>query len=73
MASSKASSRADSVRQHEEGAKFSEADIMPYIHAFSFGPMYDFLKGTRCKPWDNRELDVLDGFKANAFVLYTIS
>jgi len=35
--------------------------------------MYDFLKGTRCKPWDNRELDVLDGMKANAFVLYTIS
>jgi hypothetical protein len=73
MASSKASSRADSIRQHEEGTKFSDADIMSYIHAFSFGPMYDFLKGTRCKPWDNRELDVLDGFKANAFVLYTIS
>jgi len=35
--------------------------------------MYDYLKGTRCKPWDNRELDILDGWKANAFVLYTIS
>lgn len=46
---------------------------MSYIHAFSFGPMYNFLKGTRCKPWDNRELDVLDGFKSNAFVMYTIS
>jgi len=46
---------------------------MSHIHAFSFGPMYDFCSGTRCKPWDNRELDVLDGFKANAFVLYTIS
>ena len=31
------------------------------------------MKGTRCKPWDDRELDVLDGLKANAFVLYTIS
>jgi hypothetical protein len=35
--------------------------------------MYDHLKGTRCKPWDNREMDILDGWKANAFILYTIS
>lgn len=35
--------------------------------------MYDFLSGTRAKPWDDRELDVLEGFKFISFVLCTIS
>lgn len=35
--------------------------------------MYDFLKRSRCKPWDNRELDCLEGFKLMGFVFYTLS
>jgi len=50
-----------------------ETETSGYIQAFSFGWVYDFYKGTRCKPWDNRELDALDGIRAKAFVLYTIS
>ena len=28
--------------------------------------------GTRCKPWDDRELDVLEGFKFLSFLLATV-
>ena len=43
------------------------------MHSFSFGHAFDYLRSTRCKPWDNRELDVLDGFKVISFILCTIS
>ena len=46
---------------------------MEVLHTFSFGHMYDHLAGTRAKPWDDRELDVLEGFKFLSFVLCTIS
>ena len=35
--------------------------------------MYEHLAGTRTKPWDDRELDVLDGGKYWAFLLTTVS
>ena len=35
--------------------------------------MYEHLAGTRCKPWDNRELDVLDGGKIWAYFMVTPS
>ena len=47
--------------------------LITYFQAFSFGHVYEYYKGTKCKPWDNRELDALDGIRANAFVLYTMS
>ena len=34
---------------------------------------YQYLSGTRSKPWDERELDCLEGFKFLSFVLTTIS
>lgn len=47
--------------------------LLTYYNSFNFAFAYDFLKSTRCKPWDNRELDIFDGIRAKAFVLYTIS
>ena len=41
--------------------------------SFSVFKMYDFHKGTRAKPWDNRELDIFEGIKFFSFVLTTIS
>lgn len=35
--------------------------------------MYQHLAGTRAKPWDNRELDVMDGGKFWSFLLTTVS
>lgn len=43
------------------------------MHSFSIGHAFDYCRATRCKPWDNRELDVLDGFKVISFILCTIS
>ena len=68
------SSRAGtSYKKADEEFLTNQGGILSYIYAFSFEPMCDHLKGTRCKPWDNREMDILDGWKANAFILYTIS
>lgn len=39
------------------------ATSMSLINGFSN------LKATRCNEWDNRELDVLDGFKTLAFIM----
>lgn len=44
-----------------------------FAHMFSVSHAYEYLAGTKCKPWDNRELDVLDGYKVISFLLYTIS
>lgn len=35
--------------------------------------MYDYAGGTRCKPWDDRELDLLDGLKTIQFLLTSVS
>ena len=35
--------------------------------------MYDYASGTRCKPWDNRELDILDGLKCISFFMTSVS
>jgi hypothetical protein len=43
------------------------------MHSFSLGHAFDYLRSTKCKPWDNRELDVLDGYKVISFILCTIS
>ena len=43
------------------------------INSFSAWPMYEHLAGTRCKPWDNRELDTLDGGKMWAYIVVTPS
>lgn len=47
--------------------------ISGYLHSFSLGHALDYFRSTRCKPWDNRELDVLDGFKTISFIMCTIS
>ena len=46
---------------------------MEVIYSFHVFNAYKHLSGTRCKPWDNRELDVLDGAKYFSFMLTTIS
>jgi hypothetical protein len=35
--------------------------------------MYEFAAGTRCKTWENRELDLLDGIKTVSFLLTSVS
>ena len=35
--------------------------------------MYDYASGSRCKPWENRELDLLDGIKVISFMMTSIS
>jgi hypothetical protein len=47
--------------------------ITGVLHSFSLGHAFDYFRQSRCKPWDNRELDVLDGFKTISFILCTIS
>lgn len=47
--------------------------VWGHVHSFSFGHAWRYLAGTRCKPYDNRELDVLDGLKCLFFVFCTIA
>lgn len=63
----------DKVNKPPDGNYLEEGSFIETIHSFSFGHAYDYMKGTRCKPWDDRELDCLDGFKFFSFVLVTIS
>ena len=46
---------------------------MKIISSFNCINAYNHLAGTRSKPWDDRELDVLDGMKFFSFALTTIS
>jgi hypothetical protein len=46
--------------------------VMKIIHSFGYDNAYAHLTGTRCKPWDNMELDMLDGIKYYSFMLYTV-
>jgi hypothetical protein len=47
--------------------------ILELINSFNCYNAYHHLAGTRSKPWDDRELDVLDGMKFISFALTTIS
>jgi peptidoglycan/LPS O-acetylase OafA/YrhL len=60
-------------QEDNENFSFQKDEPINYIQAFSFGWVYKFYATTRCKPWDNRELDALDGIRAKCFVLYTMS
>lgn len=46
--------------------------MLEIINSFSMAKMFLFLSGTRCKPWDNRELDSFDGIKVFFFIIATI-
>jgi len=35
--------------------------------------MYEYAAGSRCKKWENRELDILDGIKTISFFLTSVS
>mmetsp|Transcript_2676 Transcript_2676/g.4502 ORF Transcript_2676/g.4502 Transcript_2676/m.4502 type:complete len:478 (-) Transcript_2676:445-1878(-) len=66
------------IKEQESGlvtsANPTEMDIFTRIvHSFSLTHAYEYLAGSRCKPWENRELDVLDGFKTFSFLLYSIA
>ena len=50
----------------------ADVPIVPRILAsFSLAHLVHHIKGTRCKPWDDRELDVMDGLKVISFFFAT--
>ena len=59
--------------QRNRFSYIKRGSMMEVITSFSFPKMTDFLIGTRTKPWDDRELDLLDGIKFFSFVNYTIA
>ena len=44
-------------------------DIREIIASFNCISAYKELTRSRCKPWDDRELDALEGFKLIAFIM----
>lgn len=63
---------ADGVEGGGNAAKFdqSKADkLKNLISSFSWVNAFRSLKTTKCYEWDNKELDVLEGFKFVAFVM----
>jgi hypothetical protein len=48
--------------KYEESKSWQEI-----VLSLSWGHLYDGIVGTSCKPWDDRELDIIDGFKAIYF------
>ena len=60
-------------RQFKPDNYLERGGFIELVHSFSFGHLYNFLSGSRAKPWDDRELDVLEGFKFISFVLCSIS
>lgn len=65
----------DEMRQigkYQRSQYVNRGSVLEIINSFSIGKMYNFLAGTRCKPWDNRELDAFDGVKVFSFAVATI-
>uniref|UniRef100_A0A7S3IWR1 Acyltransferase 3 domain-containing protein n=1 Tax=Strombidium inclinatum TaxID=197538 RepID=A0A7S3IWR1_9SPIT len=63
-----------SLKLIDETSKPSPDDqFTQVVHGFSLTHAYDYLAGSRCRPWDDRELDVLDGYKFFSFVLISIA
>lgn len=50
-----------------------QGSFIEHIASFSIFKMWDYMSGTRAKPWDDRELDIFEGIKCFSFVFYTIS
>lgn len=49
-----------------------KGSLIEYISSFNFLSIYNHYTGTRCKPWDDRELDLFNGIQYLSFVLYTV-
>lgn len=65
----------DEMRQigkYQRSQYITRGSVLEIINSFSIAKMYRFLAGTRCKPWDNRELDSFDGVKVFSFAIATI-
>lgn len=61
-------------RSDARQAEVSKVDqFKDKITKFSWISGYNTLVSTRCKEWDNRELDFLEGFKFVSFVFVMIS
>lgn len=43
--------------------------LREFIQSFSWVNAFNCLISTRCKPWDNVELDVLDAFKGISYLM----
>lgn len=50
-----------------------EKTLCELMSALNCQHAYEYLAGTRSKPWDERELDSLEGFKFISFLLTTLS
>ena len=47
--------------------------ICKWVSSLNCYHAYEYLAGTRAKPWDERELDCLEGCKFVSFMLTTMS
>ena len=56
--------------ENDEAFQFTYTDVLLSLRSSS---LYNFLIGSRSKPWDDRDLDILDGFKFFSFLMYTVS
>lgn len=45
--------------------------MVEIVNSFNFSSMYKTVVGTRCRPWDDRELDMFEGMKFISFCLYS--
>lgn len=52
---------------------FKPGSVSEFILQWSFEHMYNYAVGTKCKPWENRELDILDGLKTLSFFMTSVS
>lgn len=50
-----------------------DQSLCELLSALNCQQAYEYLAGTRSKPWDERELDSLEGFKFISFLLTTLS
>jgi len=48
-------------------------DFITILKSFSLADAYNDVQRSRAKPWDDRELDCLEGFKFWSFKFTTIS
>lgn len=56
-----------------KGDYVEKNSYLEYLSAFGFEKMYNFLSGTRVKPYDDRELDIFEGMKFISFFLASIA
>lgn len=63
------SDASQSLMNELEVSTYPQSSLTRLVNCFNFAEMHHHIWGTKARPWDDRELDMFDGFKLISFVM----